>query len=193
MPIKTIKLLLIISFLLAGAFFTFLAPGQKAQQIVAKTDTLADWEPLREAGDIKYVGSQTCLQCHSKDAQLDTPMAHGTLRPADSEVLKKHPLLKFKNGAYTYEIVRKADAVTYTVSDGVNKITEPVVYCFGEGQKGQVFIFYHNGLLYESRVTFYQNLQALDFTIAHPHEIPESLEAAIGRQIPATEAQTCFS
>ncbi|MEP6848167.1 MAG: multiheme c-type cytochrome [Acidobacteriota bacterium] len=191
---KAVKIILVLSAVLMGVVFGLYPSAQRAQvRTVQKDDPSAEWDPMREAGKVKYVGSQTCIQCHSKDAQLDTPMAHATQLPADSEILKKYPALKFRNGAYSYEISRQGPSVIYTVSDGLNKISEPVAYCFGQGQKGQVYIFYHNGQLYESRVTFYQTLQNLDFTIAQPHDVPGSLESALGRQIPPAEAQNCFS
>jgi hypothetical protein len=190
---RVVKIFLILLTALAGVICILDPSTQRAQERRQTNDPLADWHPFNEAHDIKYVGSQTCLQCHSKDAQLDTPMAHATLRPAESEILKKNPVLKFKNGGYSYEVAKRGNEIVYTVTDGINKISELVAYCFGEGQKGQVYIFYHNGQLYESRVTFYQTIQALDFTVAQTHDIPTSLEDALGRQIPSAEAQNCFS
>src|SRR4051812_25819694 len=191
---KAVKIVLILITALVGFIFLFDPALQNAQTKITQTkDPLANWRPFNEARDIKYVGSQTCIQCHSKETQLEAPMAHASLRPVDSEILKKNPVLKFQNGRYFYEFAKRGDDVVYTVTDGVEKISEPIAYCFGEGQKGQVYIFYHNGQLYESKVTFYKALQALDFTVAQSHEAPKSLEAAIGRAIPTDEALNCFS
>ena len=191
---KAVKIILILLTVAIGVEFIIDPASQSAQERAKRTsDPLTDWKPSDEARDIKYVGTQTCLQCHSKDKQTDTPMAHASLLPVDSEILKKNPLLKFKNGVYSYELAKSGNDIIYTVTDGVNKISEPVAYCFGEGQKGQVYIFYHNGQLYESKVTFYKGIQALDFTVAQSRDLPKSLEEAIGRQIPAGEAQNCFS
>src|SRR5215475_6297364 len=102
---KTVKIILILITALVGVISLLDPPIQKAQQKNSQTrDPLANWRPFNEAHDIKYVGTQTCLECHTKDHQLETPMAHASLRPADSEVLKKNPVLKFKNGEYSYEL-----------------------------------------------------------------------------------------
>jgi hypothetical protein len=191
---KAVKIILTLTAALFGLICLLYPALQKAQTRTTQTkDQLSNWRPFNEARDIKYVGTQTCLQCHSKDAQTQSPMAHASLRPADSEVLKANPVLKFKNGSYSYELAKRGDEVVYTVTDGANKISEPIAYCFGEGQKGQVYIFYHNGQLYESKVTFYKAIQALDFTVAQTHEVPKTLDDAIGRPIPADEALNCFS
>ena len=47
----------------------------------------------------------------------------------------------FKNGDYIYEVKKQGDEVIYTVSDGKNKASFPVLYSFGEGRKEQVYIF----------------------------------------------------
>lgn len=191
---KALKIVLILITAAVGVIFIILPPVQIAQERATKTgDPLADWKPFDEAKDIKYVGTQKCLECHSKEKQIDAPMAHATVRPQDSEIFKKEPILKFRLGPYSYELAKRGSDVIYTVTDGENKISEPVAYCFGEGQKGQVYLFYHNGQLYESKVTYYRGIQALDFTVAHSHEVPKSLDEAIGRQIPAAEALNCFS
>jgi len=191
---KAVKIILILITAAIGARFIIDPAALRAQERSKRTsDRLANWKPANEAGEIKYVGTQTCLECHSKTKQIDTPMAHATVLPADSEIFKKNSLLRFQVGPFSYELAKRGNDIVYTVTDGVNKISEPIAYCFGDGQKGQVYIFYHNGQLYESKVTFYTGIQALDFTVAQSHDVPKSLDEAIGRQIPADEALNCFS
>lgn len=191
---KTAKLILILATLLFGGFFLFrnslLIYGQNRS---ARNDPFANWRPTEEIAGINYVGNQKCLKCHAEKEQLDTPMAHAILKPADSKILDEFPPKPFKNGDYTYEIKKQGGEIIYTVSDGKNKQSFPVLYSFGEGQKGQVYIFKYKDALYESRVTIYRGIKGLDFTIAQPQQIPTTLENAIGREIPAAEAQNCFS
>ena len=85
----------------------------------------------------------------------------------DCRIITERGPLKFRNGAYTYEISRQGSSVTYTVSDGKNSIAEPILYCFGQGHVGQTYLFRHNDLLYETRVSYFQKLHGLDFTIGH--------------------------
>jgi hypothetical protein len=47
-------------------------------------------------------------------------------------------------------------------------------------------------MLYESRVSYFQKIQTLDFTIGQRQTIPTSLDDAVGRPIGSAEAQQCF-
>jgi hypothetical protein len=75
----------------------------------------------------------------------------------------------------------------------VNSISETILYCFGQGVAGQTYVFRHKGALYESRVSYFQELKGLDITILHPRAVPASLEDALGRQMSAEGAKGCFS
>ncbi|HYJ45522.1 MAG TPA: multiheme c-type cytochrome, partial [Pyrinomonadaceae bacterium] len=46
---------------------------------------------------------------------------------------------------------------------------------------------------YESLVSYYNEVQGLDFTIGAPRTIPESLKKAIGRRLSDNEVGNCFS
>lgn len=191
---KTVKLILISLTLVFGGFFLFKHSLLIfAQNRSAKDNPFKNWRPTEEIAGIKFVGNQKCLKCHAEKEQLDTPMAHAILKPADSKILDEFSPKPFKNGDYVYEIKKQDDEIIYTVSDGKNKQTFPVLYSFGEGRKGQVYIFRYKDALYESRVSFYRGIKALDFTVAQPQQVPTTLENAIGREIPAAEAQNCFS
>src|SRR5205814_4808128 len=96
------------------------------------------------------------------------------LAPDEScEVLKAHPRLSFRNGPYNYQIVREGNRSLYTIGDGSNSVSEPILYCFGQGKAGQTYVFQHKGVFYESRVSYYQEIQGLDFTILHTHRSEE--------------------
>ena len=119
---KTVKLILILITLVFGGFFlfknSFVMYGQTRS---AKNDPFANWRPTEEIAGIKFVGNQKCIQCHAEKQQLDTPMAHAILKPADSKILDEFPLKPFKNGDFIYEIKKQGDEIIYTVSDGKNK------------------------------------------------------------------------
>ena len=187
---KNFKLILIFITLIFGGFFclknSFLTSAQKG-------DPFKYWRPTKTIAGIKFVGNQECLKCHNDKQQLDTPMAHAILKPADSKMLDEFPPKPFKNGNYTYEVKKEGDKVTYTVSDGKNTQSFPVLYSFGEGRKAQVYIFKYKDALYESRVSLYRGIKGLDFTIAQPQQPSATLESAIGREIPTAEVQTCFN
>ncbi|MEP6924066.1 MAG: multiheme c-type cytochrome [Pyrinomonadaceae bacterium] len=190
---KSIKLILIISTLALLAFaFCFKPDPLSGQERVQKSDLLANWRPMQDVSGISYVGSDKCIQCHENAAQLSTSMAHALLTPTHNKVLNEQPLLTFRNGDYFYELKRQGEVDLYTVTDGKNTISEPVMFSFGEGRISQAYIFRHNGLLYESRISFYRGIKGLDFTVAQTHEIPTSLENALGREVSAKEQQNCF-
>ena len=153
------------------------------------------WRPTQESSGGQYVGSSTCAQCHAYQAKTfsNTPMAHALEMPAKCEVLMKHPRLTFLNGPYSYQINSKGVQSIYTVTDGVTTISEPILYCFGQGVTGQTYVFRHNGTIYESRVSYFQGRQNLDFTIGQTRLVPTSVEDAVGRPVGLDEAKGCFS
>jgi hypothetical protein len=120
-------------------------------------------------------------------------MGRASERAADCEILKTHPRLTFRNGAYTYQITREGSRSVYPVGDGSRTISEPILYCFGQGAAGQTYIFQHDGLFYESRVSYFASLQNLDITIEHPRAPPASLEDALGRPVSEEAARGCFT
>ncbi|MGA9995885.1 MAG: multiheme c-type cytochrome [Pyrinomonadaceae bacterium] len=156
---------------------------------------LSKWRPSHEAFGIRYVGSNACAQCHTQESAnwSATPMAHALETVADCEVLKKNTKLSFRNGAYSYQITRQGNRSIYTVSDGDKEISEPILYCFGQGVVGQTYVFRHNGALYESRISYYPGIRNMDFTTGHLHTEPASLEDALGRVLSPSDAQGCFS
>jgi len=112
---------------------------------------------------------------------------------ATSAVLRAQTRLTFRSGIYSYEITRKGEQSLYTVSDGTHTFSEPILYSFGQGKAGQTYIFRHDGELHESRVSFYNQLQGLDWTMGYQNALPSSLAEAAGRAIKVNEARECFA
>lgn len=164
------------------------------KQVQTQANPLADWRPTDDAPGIRYVGTRVCAQCHKREAstQLASPMAHALETTSECKVLSEHTRMTFREGPYSYQIVREDTRSIYTVNNGVNTITEPILYCFGQGRAGQTYVVRHDGVLYECRVSYYQSTQGLDLTIGQPTTIPASLEDALGRKISGTEAVDCF-
>lgn len=158
-------------------------------------DPFTKWRPTHELTGVRYVGSGTCAQCHAAlTAGRQANSMSRALEPVEScEILKANPHLNFRNGSYSYEIVRDGNQSIYTISNGLNSISEPVLYCFGQGKAGQTYVLRHKGVFYESRVSYYREIQGLDFTIIHPRSVPESLEDGLGRPMSMEAAQGCFN
>jgi hypothetical protein len=161
----------------------------------SQRDPFSRWRPTHELAGVRYVGSNACAQCHAPQAtkRLANPMSRALEPVENCDVLKAHPRLSFRNGAYNYQIVREGNRSSYTISNGGNSISEPILFCFGQGKAGQTYVFQHQGVFYESRVSYYQEIQDLDFTILHPRSSPESLEDGLGRPMTMEAAQGCFA
>jgi hypothetical protein len=136
------------------------------------------------------------MACHRGEAtsQQPTAMAHALSLPLDSQVLRSHPRLTFRNGPYAYEIACRGDRCTYTVTDGARTISEPITWAvgFGVSRVGQTYVFQHNGSYYESQVSFFNQTNGLDITIGHRATIPASLEDALGRVLEPGELRNCL-
>lgn len=156
---------------------------------------LSNWRPGRDPGGVGYVGSKTCAGCHTQEAAnyAAAPMANASAPAADCEMLKRLSPLTFREGRYTYQITRREGRSVYTVSDGAGTISEPILYCFGQGVAGQTYIFRHGDSLYEGRVSFFTKLGGLGITILHPREVPASLAEAVGRRMSPEGARGCFA
>jgi len=157
---------------------------------VQQTPTL--WRPNQK--DARYVGPQACAKCHETEmGQRSTAMGRAMETAATSAVLRAHPRLTFRSGVYSYEITRKGEQSFYTVTDGSRAFSEPILYSFGQGKAGQTYIFRHNGELHETRVSFYEKLKGLDWTMGYQLALPSSLDDALGRAVKLNEARECFS
>ena len=156
------------------------------------TPAPTSWRPNKK--DAKYVGPQACSQCHADEvSQHSTAMGKAMEPVATSVVLRSYPRLTFQSGRFSYEIIRKGEQSLYTVTDGTHTFSEPILYSFGQGKAGQTYVFRHNGALYESRVSFYKDTKALDWTMGYQNTPLSSLAEAPGRAISGDEARDCFA
>jgi hypothetical protein len=160
-------------------------------------DRLQDmpWWPTKGvASRGEYVGTEECAKCHSSVAtsQISTEMAEASSRSADSAFLDGHGALAFQQAPYSYEIDRKGDAIRYSVGDGHSFLSQPLLFAFGQGIVGHTYIYQVGENFFESRLSYYSALKALDLTTGHLHSVPPDLERALGRLLDPREAQKCF-
>lgn len=157
--------------------------------------SLGHGEKYNEGNRPTYVGSKSCALCHDAiyTAQKSTAMRNAGSVAAESEILRKHQLLKFHEGAYTLQIERQGKKAIYSVSNGHKSISVALLWAFGLGRAGQTYIYERNGTYYESRVSYFNRLQALDVTIGHPREPRDSMVSELGRPMAQDEVTKCFS
>lgn len=153
------------------------------------------WKPRQVPAGTRFANQNSCAECHADKttSYQHHAMAKALETVAESQILRAHPRLTFRNGPFSYQVVRQGEQSIYTVTDGVNTISEPILYSFGQGRAGQTYVLQHKGQYYESRLSFYNDTQSLDVTLGYPPTAPASLDEALGRAISPEETKNCFS
>ena len=141
-----------------------------------------------------YLGNETCAVCHTEIAekQQKAAMAKAMEKVADCRILRMHQELKFQLGKFIFKIIRRGDQSIYTVSDGKSELSVPILYAFGQGKAGQTYVYGYLGNMYESRVSFYTEINGLDITLGYDREVPQNVIEAAGRQMSVDETRRCF-
>jgi hypothetical protein len=135
-----------------------------------------------------------CAECHVDIAatQRNTPMGQASANAIESQFLAQHPTLTYTDGSYVLRIERRGNQEIYSASDGQHTSSIPILWAFGLGAAGQTYVFQRDGAYYESRVSYYKDIDGLDLTIGHRHEPPATLWDALGRQLSRQETAKCF-
>jgi hypothetical protein len=159
-----------------------------------RIEDLVWWPTKGTAARSEYAGTAECANCHSLEAasQLVTEMARASTRPPDPAFLEGKQTLSFRQAPYSYEIVRHENVVLGSVADGHASISQPLLFAFGQGTVGRTYIYQMDGNWFESRLSYYSSLNALDLTTGHLPSAPSDLEHALGRLLEPREAQRCF-
>jgi hypothetical protein len=180
----------VIVLILAAAAVMIFEPLSANGQITA----MQRWNPRKVPADAVFLGDQACAECHKKYSASYPPtgMAMAMEAIGTSKVLGDNPQLTMRVGPYTYEIKRTGNRSTYSVSDGKETISLPIVYAFGQGKMGQTYVLEREGKFYESLISFYSGLKGLDFTTGAARTVPRSLTDAVGRLLSANDVSNCF-
>jgi len=130
------------------------------------------------------------MQARSQPA---TSMAHALESVEECKVLAAHPLLTVTVGKYSYHIERQGDESLYSVSDGIQSLTMPIRWAMGASTAiGQTYILEKEGELYESRVSYFNEIGGLDVTLGAQSASPVSLADAAGRLMTLEDKLQCF-
>jgi Cytochrome c554 and c-prime len=138
--------------------------------------------------------SAACAKCHAEGrTQPTTDMAHALDSVEQARILIDHPLLAANNGKYSYRIERQGDQSLYSVTDGKATLTMPIRWAFGASSSlGQTFILEKDGKFYESRMSWFRELNGLGPTLGGHAAHPADLNEAAGRLISPEEKLRCF-
>lgn len=142
-----------------------------------------------------FAGSDVCARCHGLKAasQKRTPMARAAMSPSLSDVLHAHPLMTFGPGKYKYRIDSTTSQSRYSVRDGSQSLSFPLLWAFGTGRVGQSFLFKKQTAdFFEARVTYFEKLGTIDFTPSRALLSPNDIEEAMDRPVPPREVMRCF-
>ncbi len=137
---------------------------------------------------------RNCATCHPAQAKFhpETSMAHAMETVAECSILQKHPVMTVQLDRYSYRIERRGEQSIYTVTDGIETFTIPLGWAFGLGAAGQTYVFEKDGAFYESRVSYYRQIDALDITMGGQKLHPTNILEAAGRYMGPREAALCF-
>jgi hypothetical protein len=119
-------------------------------------------------------------------------MARALQTANEAEILRAHPSLTFQDGGFQWRIVRAGERCLMTVTGKGETVTVPLLWAFGRGQAGQTYVFERDGALYESRVSFYNALGALDLTMGAQQSRVTNIEDAAGRRMDDIGGRECF-
>jgi Cytochrome c554 and c-prime/Cytochrome c3 len=189
---KKLQLAVIVIFLTAlGVSFTLLA---QAQNPASKASPVTDWRPNRAAQGWRFVGSKACAECHAAKfkTQTATHMGRALFVTEKADVLRANPKLAYRNGQYNYQLTRDGNRTTYAVNDGVNTLSLPIFYVFGDADMGQTYVLQYKDKFYEGRVSYYPDIKGLDLTMGHAPKPPATLVEAMGREMQMDETRACF-
>ncbi len=178
-----------------GLMFFAVSANPNARETSAPQRSGKFWRPTWVPVGTEFVGHEACAECHASrvKGQQQSAMGRAMEHGSEARILSAHQRLQFRLGKYTWEIARKGEQSVYSVTDGKETIAVPVLYAFGQGKAGQTYVLEYQGKYYESRLSFYNKIQGLDFTLGLPRTEPDSLMTAFGRPMPRDETLQCFS
>ena len=135
-----------------------------------------------------------CAQCHSEAlSQPATTMGRALETVERSNVLIDHPLLTATFGKYSYRIERKGTQSTYSVTDGTTSVMMPIRWALGASSAmGQTYILEKDGELYESRMSWFRELNGLGPTLGGTGSLPADIHEAAGRLMSHDDKVACF-
>ena len=139
-----------------------------------------------------FAGSETCARCH-KEESTSTSMRRAAVLANDATFLKSKPTQTFTSKPFTYSLASTPSGIGYTVSDGSHRFSHNLDWVLGAGDLGRTFLYQLDGRWYQSFVTFYTALSALDITTGLDRGPANQLASALGQPLSPADTRRCFS
>ncbi len=175
----------------------FAAVAARAQLSTADHLMEPGFWPTKRAGSADdFAGSAACVPCHRTIAasQFQTSMARNLQSANDSKVFHGTLPLQFSLDKFHYEIRKNQNKVTYSVTDGSQKLTADLLWAFGTDRAAQSFLYKApDGTFREAKVSYFSTLQRLDVTPARKISPSDTLIEAMERTVPTSEVRRCFA
>lgn len=167
--------------------------GAAAMALACFLGAFALCQPPSTHRPVPSTSTTKCGECHREvvNSYAHAPMRHAMEPPGADPVLEAHPRLSVSRGGYTYTILTKDGKSTYTVSDGNDSLTLPILWMFG--QHTQTWVLERDGYFYEGLVSYFAKDQALDITPGDEVVVPHTLTEAMGRKLSIWEMPNCVS
>jgi len=100
--------------------------------------------------------------------------------------------LDFREGDFKTVIASTPEGVIYSLGNGSQSEKLTAEWALGSPQKGQTYVLKRENSYYESRLSYFVMLGALDVTVGHSPATPEDMETAVGRKLQPKEIRLCF-
>jgi hypothetical protein len=155
------------------------------------------WWPTKSTLPLNtFAGSAACVRCH-KDEASTTPMQRAAVTAADATFLKARPAQSFSSRPFTYSLASTPTGIDYTVADGPHRLSRKLDWVMGAGLMGRTFLYQIDGQWYQSQLTYYTALSALDITTGLPPDISNApathLTSALGQPLSPDDTRRCFN
>lgn len=165
--------------------------------VLAGQSHLAD--PLRFwTHDSAYAGSEACGSCHQEIYSRQRASNHAaSLRPASevAELAEGLPrTVHDRSSDASLTLTRpEASSIRLIATKGAARSTATLEWAFGSGLKGITPLGRTAaGAWIESRLTWYANLQGIDFTTGSSQYDPADARESLGRELTPSEVAECF-
>jgi hypothetical protein len=185
-----------------AAMFLLCALPLRPQSVNLQTTTqerldTEPWWPTQSNLPLNaFAGSSTCVRCHKDEASTNS-MQRAATPAANATFLKGRPTQTFTSKPFTYSLTSTPSGLDYAVSDGPHRLSRKLDWVMGDGILGYTSLYQVDDHWYQSQVTFYTALSALDITTGLAPNVSAApanrLASALGQPLSPDDTRRCFN